>query len=819
MFELMHDLRLAIRQLRRSGSFTGTVVLTLALGIGLNAAIFTMVDCVLLRPLGYHDANRIYGLNTRFLDEKRSIPRIGGADFGDLATRVSSLESAAYYNFYQDGIQAGSRMLYTDIALASPQFGRVMGVEPVAGRLFLSGSGSLTDPQEAMVSAAFAREQFGSPAQALGQSLKYYGKLRVIVGVLPDGFSFPGKTQVWVEGPSAPDVENRTSYNQRAIGKVKPGVSAEQLNAEIATLSRQLEAAYPEDKRKALEAVSLQEQLVGKIRPVLRLLLGAVGVVLLIVCANITHLQLVRATRLRREVTIRTALGATRGALAGRAGIEVVLLALAGCLAGVMVALPALKLLVELAPAETPRLADVQLNFDVIAFSFAVSAVTMAVTALLPLWRAWQVDPASAMKQDSARGLESRGSGRLRQGLVIGEVALTLMLSVAALLLVRQLIAESKQDLGFSPERLVMLDTHVSPHMGNAKETELQRFAVDSPEGQEDVAALNRMLGRLRTVPGVASAEAVSAAPMSTGGSNVGYAIQGRSEFKPGVVDMPVANIFAVTPGYFQTMGIPVLRGRGIAETDLVGSEPVVVISESLAKQQFAGQDPIGKRIKCGWDYLTGWITIVGVVGDVRQDSPASAPFPTFYAPLTQHAHAATDMQVMLRTRSDAGAMSAALGRFMKRNFPDVAAVASTMRENVGESERAQRFRTMLFGSFAGVSILLAMTGMFGVTAYTVAQRRFEFGLRFALGAQRGQVLGLVLKGALAVAAIGVVCGVALSLALTRVVASLLGQIPAFDPVAYGVAAAGVLLIALGATLQPAYRAATVEPMRVLRDE
>jgi len=284
-------------------------------------------------------------------------------------------------------------------------------------------------------------------------------------------------------------------------------------------------------------------------------------------------------------------------------------------------------------------------------------------------------------------------------------------------------------------------------------------------------------------------------------------------------VDMPVANIFAVTPGYFQTMGIPVLRGRGIAETDLVGSEPVVVISESLAKQQFAGQDPIGKRIKCGWDYLTGWITIVGVVGDVRQDSPASAPFPTFYAPLTQHAHAATDMQVMLRTRSDAGAMSAALGRFMKRNFPEVAAVASTMRENVGESERAQRFRTMLFGSFAGVSILLAMTGMFGVTAYTVAQRRFEFGLRFALGAQRGQVLGLVLKGALAVAAIGVVCGVALSLALTRVVASLLGQIPAFDPVAYGVAAAGVLLIALGATLQPAYRAATVEPMRVLRDE
>jgi len=402
---------------------------------------------------------------------------------------------------------------------------------------------------------------------------------------------------------------------------------------------------------------------------------------------------------------------------------------------------------------------------------------------------------------------------------VIGEVALTLMLSVAALLLVRQLIAESKQDLGFSPDRLVMLDTHMSPHMGHASETELQRFAVNSPEGQADVASLNQMLARLRAVPGVANAEAVSAAPMSNGGANVGYAIKGRSDFKPGIVDMPVANIFGVTPGYFQTMGIPVLRGRGISEADLVGSEPVVVISESLAKQQFAGQDPIGKQIKCGWDYLSGWITIVGVVSDVRQDSPASAPLPTFYAPVTQHAHVATDMQVMLRTKSDAEAMSTALTRFMKQNFPEVASVASTMRENVGESERSQRFRTMLFASFAGVSILLAITGMYGVTAYTVAQRRFEFGLRFALGAQRSQVLASVLKGALTVAAIGVIGGVALSLALMRIVGSLLGQLPAFDTEAYAIAAGGVLLIAISATLQPAFRAATVEPMQVLRDE
>ena len=819
MLDVLQDLRLAVRQLLRSRTFTLTVVGTLALGIGLNAAIFTMVDCVLLRPLGYRDADRIYGLNTRFTDEKRSIPRIGGADFTDLAARVSSLESAAYYSFYQDGIQAGSRMLYTDIALASPEFGAVMGVEPVSGRLFLTGNKSLTDPEEAMVGEAFAEREFGSAAQAIGKTLMYYGKLRVIVGVLPSGFSFPGKTQVWIEGPSAPDIPNRTAYNQRAIGKVRPGVSLAQLNAEMATVSLQLAAAYPEDRLKALEAVSLQEQLVGKVRPILRLLLAAVGVVLLIVCANITHLQLVRATRLRREVTIRTALGATRRALARRAALEVLLLAIGGCTAGVMVAVPALKALVRLAPAEIPRLTEVHLNFEVIGVSFLISVVTMALAALLPLWRSWRVDPASAMKQDASRGTESRSSGRLRQGLVIGEMALTLMLSVAAMLLVQQLIAESRQDLGFTPDRLVVVDTHMSPHMSEAKSAPEIRLAVNSPDGLADVAALNQLLQRVRAVPGVESADAVSGAPMSDDGSNVGYAIRGRTEFKPGVLRLPIANIFAVTPGYFQTMKIPVLRGRGLTEADLAGSEPVVVISESLAKQQFPGQNPIGKQIKCGWDFLTDWITIVGVVGDVRQDSPASAPDPTFYAPVSQHAHAATDMQVLVRTRSDAGAMSTTLAKFMKGNFPEVAIVATTMRENIGESERAQHFRTLLFGSFAGVSILLAMTGMFGVTAYTVAERRFEFALRFALGAQRGQVLGMVMGRALTVAAIGVAGGVALSLAAMRGVSSLLGAMPAFDLASYAVAAAGVLAIALAATVQPAWRAATVEPMRVLRDE
>ena len=482
-------------------------------------------------------------------------------------------------------------------------------------------------------------------------------------------------------------------------------------------------------------------------------------------------------------------------------------------------AVNALKLLVLMAPQEIPRLADVRLNFDAILFSFLISLVTMSLAAMLPLWRSWKVDPAGAMKQDSARGLESRSSGRLRQGLIIGEVALTLMLSVAAMVLVRQLIAESRQDLGFSPDRLVTLDTHMSPHMSLANAAPEVVYAANSPDRQADLASLNQVLARVRAVPGVASAEAISGAPMSEGGSNVSYAIRGKSDFKPGALQLPVANIFAATPGYFQTMGIPVLRGRGLTEADLAGSEPVAVISESLAKEQFPGQEPIGKQIKCGWDFLAGWITIVGVAGDVRQDSPASAPTPTLYVPLTQHAHAATDMQLLVRTHSDAGAMSATLVKFMKQNFPEVAVQSSTMKENIGESERAQHFRTLLFGSFAGVSILLAMTGMYGVTAYTVAQKRFEFALRFALGAQRGQVLTSVLGTALTTAAVGIAVGFLLSLGAMRIMASLLGKMAAFDAVSYAVASGAVLLLALAATFAPAIRAATVEPTQVLRSE
>jgi putative ABC transport system permease protein len=823
MTSLTQHLRHAMRGLRRSPAFTLTVIATLGIGIGLNAAIFTVVDCVLLRPLGYRDADRIVSIQTHFVDENRSIARIGGDDFVDLAQQVKGLEAVAHYQGgWPDGISVKGEALYVPLAWASPGFTKVMGVQAIAGRLFRPEDPNAND---VLVGAAFAREHFGSAQAALGQTITYQGATRPIVGVLPDGFSFPVKTEVWVEEKPDPATKNRTAYNQRAIGKRRADVSPGQLAAELATFSTQLQSAYPEDRLKTIDAVPLQEQIVGKIRPMLRLLMGAVAIVLLIVGANVTHLQLVRATRQLRSVTIRTALGASRGALAGRALLEALLLSAAGCIVAVLLAVPALKLLVRIAPDDIPRLADVHLNLDVLLFSFAMSATLMAVTAILPVWRSWHIDPASALRHDTSRGSEGRGAARLRNGFLVAEVALTLTLSVAAVMLTRQLIDQSRQDLGFSAENLITLDSHI---IDNTPAPTSQQIAAATPEqaqayianrAKTRLAHLDDTLATLNAVPGVESTAGILGAPMGFGGSNVGYAVKGRQVFAPPFKGLPNAELRPVTPNLFSTMRIPLLRGRNLNADDRLGSPTVLLINKELANEVFPGQDPIGKQVMCGYDDKTSWWTIVGVVGDIRDDSPSAAPTPTFYVPVAQHPGGAGDMQLIVRTHLAPVAMLKTLTDRLKQVHPEIAVKATTMRENIGETQRSDDFRTTLFGSFAFVSILLAAVGIYGVTAYSVTQRRFEFGLRIALGANRAQVLFLVLGKATAYAALGIGIGIALSLGLVRALASVVGKLPAFDAAAYVIASLAVLTIATLATLLPARAAANANPMTVLRGE
>ena len=822
------QLRHALRSLRQSPAFALTVIATLAIGIGLNTAIFTVVDNVLLRPLGYHDADRIVAIQTHFNDEGRSIPRLGGDDYSDLAHDVRGLDAAAYYGSYAAGIRLGSASFYVPIAPVSPRFTEVMGVEPIAGRLFHPADRTGTD---ALLSASFARDHFGSAFAAVGQPVTFEGTVYTIAGVLPGGFTFPGKTDVWLESPANPGNPHRTAYNYSAVGRRRFGVSPAQLSAELATFSTHLQQSFPEDHNKSLEAIPLQAQIVGKIRPMLRLLMGSVIVLLLIVAANLTHLQLVRATQQVRSLTIRTALGASRPALAARALSETALLASAGFLCAILLVLPALKLLVRLAPPEIPRLAEVHLNLDVLVFSGLISLAVMVLATLLPLWRSWHVDPAAALRSDSTRGTESRGSLRLRNGLIVAETALTLTLSVAAVLLTRQLIAQSRQDLGFEPAHLLTLDTHtVLPtpeHIpddppANASPAAIAAYRTQIlPLAEARLARLDALLASVRGVPGVLSAAAIYGTPMSdAGGSNGSYAIRGRQVFGPPFEGLPWAEFRPVTPDLFHTLGVPLLRGRFFTDSDRLTAPRVLVINHTLASRMFPGQDPIGQQIVSGLDEnSTDFATVVGVVGDIRGDSPAQPPSPTLYMPAAQHADWANDMQIVVRTQVVPISMTETLQQTLKRTHPEIAVKITTMRENLGEVERPERFRTTLFVLFAATSLLLAAIGMYGVMAYTVAQRRFEFGLRFALGASRGQVLGLVLRGALSVVLLGLFLGVALSLSLGRVLASSVGQLPGFDAVAYLLAATCILAVALIASLVPARRAATIDPMQALRTE
>ncbi len=828
----MTQLRQAFRSLRASPAFTLTVLATLALGLGLNTAIFTVVDNVLLRPLGYGDADRIVAIQTHFNDEGRSTPRLGGDDYNDLARDVGGLDAAAHYASYDAGINLRGASFYVPIAAVSPRFMQVLGVEPIAGRLFHPADRAGTD---VLLSAGFARDHFGSASAALGQPLTFEGTVYTVAGVLPARFSFPDKTAVWIEVPAEPRIANRTAYNDRAIARRRAGVSNAQLAAELATFSTRLQRSFAEDRHKSLEAVPLQEQIVGGIRPTLHLLMASVVVLLLIVAANLTHLQLVRSTRQLRALTIRTALGASRRALAARALTETALLAGAGSLLALTLAVPALHLLIWLAPTDIPRLNEIHLNLDVLLFSALVSFAVMVLATLLPLWRSWHVDPAAALREDSARGSESRSSLRLRNALIVAEIALTLTLSVAAILLMRQLVAQSRQDLGFQADHLLILDTHAilaSPEAIPSPAPPKASSAVVAAHTarlhaliEARLARLEATLATISSIPGVSSAAAVYGAPMSGAGSNVDYAVKGRQVLAPGATGLPHADLTEITPTFLTTLGVPLLRGRGFTANDRLGSPKVLLINGTLARTMFPNQDPIGQGIVCGFDNSpSDFETVIGVVGDIRSDSPAIPAQPTLYLPAAQHADWADDMQILVRvsgvrTLLAPAAMAETLRQSLHRSHPEVAVAITTMREEVGAVQRPEDFRTALFGLFAAVSLLLAGLGVYGVTAYTVAQRRFEFGLRMALGATREHLLTSVLGNALRLAGVGVAVGVVLSLGLVRFVASVVGRLPAFDPVAYALAALAVLAIALLATAFPARRAASVEPMTVLRNE
>src|SRR5437868_10982069 len=629
-----------------------------------------------------------------------------------------------------------------------------------------------------------------------------------MTGVLPAMFDFPNKGQVWAAISPIPENRTRSGYNYKAVAKLRDGVSTSAANARLQALGARLAAAFPRDNGdKTFTVIPLQDQLSATVRSTLFILMVAVGLVLLTACANVANLMLARATARSRELAVRSALGASRGALVTQLLAESAVLATLAAVLGIALSVVATKTLLSLGARFMPGtlLAGITLDWRVLAFALIAALVTSFIFGIAPAWQATRVDLQDALKQGGTRGQLGGGSSRLRNGLVVAQVAVSLMLAVGAGLLFRTLLALQGAELGYRSEGILVAYANMPARTPREHEQAEQFF--------------EQLTNRLRQLPHVTSAAVAFGLPAGEYGSNGYLAVEGRQSFTSGDFrTLPHADFSASSPGYFSTIGMRLLRGRDFNEGDSADRPLVVVISESLARQAFPNEDPLGHRIICGFDEVSmKGMTIVGVVSDVRQDSPASQPGPALYVPLRQHPE--REIEVVVRTSGNPDALVPAVQKTIRDMNPQVATKFTTMTELVSDSVSEQRFRSALAGSFAGLALLLAISGMYAVMSYVTTRRTSEFGLRSALGAQPGSIVGLVLGDAAKMAVLGVVAGVLLSLVAGRLLGTMLFGLKSADPLTYvGVVTVVLPIIILAAAL-PAWRSSQVDPMIALRNE
>ncbi len=603
-----------------------------------------------------------------------------------------------------------------------------------------------------------------------------------------------------MSAPYVPQNLNRTAYNYRAVAKLKAGVSLDQARANLNNIGAQLALAFPKSNDgKTFVPVPLREQLTGSVQSMLYLLLGAVLLVLLIACANVSNLLLARATVRAREISVRAALGASRAAIVRMLVIESITLATLGGLLGIVLASWGTRALLRFAPPNLPRADEIHLDYAVLAFAMGLSLLSALVFGVLPAMQASRVE-------FSSRGVLRGGSHRLRNSLVVAEIALSFVLATGAGLFFRSFLALNAVDMGFRQDNVLVMYAH-------APAKELNEYVNVAH------SFVDKLLPTLSAMPGVQATAAVMGLPTGQYGSNGSYAVTGKQVLGEGE-KLPESNWSLSSPNYFAAMHIPLLRGRDFTAQDQYGTQGVVIVSESAARQSLPGEDPIGRQLICGLDAVTAKpMTIVGVVGDVRQDSPGSPPQPTLYMPMEQHPYHSNELQVIVRTGSAPAAMTAAVRKAAHDLNPEMAVKFTTMEEMVSDSIAAPRFRTFLASTFALLALLLAMAGIYGVMSYVVTQRTSELGLRMALGAGRGDVIGLVLSRASLLAVIGLAIGAGLSLAVSRLIGSMLFGLKATDPATYAMVLISVGGIAILAAAGPAWRASRIDPMVALRED
>ena len=820
MRTLWQDVRYGARALWKSPAFTLVAVLAVALGVGANTAIFSVVNTVLLRALPYENSERLVALYTGRDAAAAPSGPLSYPDLLDYRGQTRAFEYVAGYQGVGTVMSLGpgdepERVRGTEVMA---DLFPALGVRAARGRVFTREEDVEGGPRVIVISDGLWRRRFGSDPAVVGREVRMglTGRPATVLGVMPPGFKFPPDDAEALDyyipfvaqnaGPDADVMRNRDSYFIPVVAKLRDGVPFEQAAAEVSTVAARLEAEHPEtNTNRRARVVRLHEDLVGRVRPALLILLGAVGLVLLIACANVANLLLARAAARGREIAVRTALGATRARVARQLLTESLLLGLAGGAAGLLLAVWGVEAIVRLSPANVPRLAESSIDARVFLFALGVSILTGLVFGLAPALSASKTDLAAALKEGGRGGSAGARQGRLRSALVVVEVALSLVLLVGAGLLVKSFRQLLTTDPGYSPERVLSVTVALNT----------QKFADDDSRA----GYYREAVARIGQLPGVEAAGLTRLLPLGRSDIFNTFQIAGRPPFAPG--ERNGARSYTVSPEYFRVLSVPLRRGRAFAEADGKSAKPVIIINEVFARRHFPGQEALGQHV-----ILEGPDNeplppreIVGVVGNVRFSAFNDEERPEYYVPFAQSPSAVT--QVVVRARAgDAAALTASVRAALKGVDPNLLIWRTeTMDELVGQWVAPQRFNVALLGFFAALAMVLAAVGIYGVMSYTVTQRRHEIGIRMALGAGRRDVLRLVVRQGMLLTLIGLGLGLAGALALTRLMSSLLYGVSATDPLVFAAVSLLLAAVALLACLIPARRATKVDPMVALRYE
>ncbi len=810
MDTLFQDLRYSLRNLAKSPLFTAVALLTLALGIGANTAIFSVVNAVLLRALPYADPDRLVTFvreghtgqtPANFLDWKREnhvFENMGAAEtWSPNVTGIDKPEQVAALHVTSDIFP-------------------VLGVKPILGRTFTPDEDRIGNDHEVVLSYGFWQRHFGGSKDVIGRTIEFNAEPYTVVGVMPAGFRFAPfwatRAEVW--GPLPLNPADRVVNSKRLFARLKPGVTLEQARAEMATITARLEKEFPATNRDVL-VKPLKEQVVGDIRPALLVLLGAVGFVLLIACANIAHMMLARASTREREIAVRTALGASRARILRQFLTESALLALIGGIVGILMANWGLRALLAWAPGKITQFGSIGLDARVLVFALAITVITGIVFGLAPALQTSALNVIDSLKEGSRGAGVGRHASRVRSVLVSSEFALALVLLAGAGLMIRTFSALSAIDPGFNPHHLLTM--------------------IVSVAGAKDTAATNRSafyqqaVEQIQRLPGVVSASAINHLPLAGDDWDLPFFIAGRPTPRRG--EGPDGVYRVVLPGYFRTMNISLLRGRDFTDHDNQGAPNVVIINEFLANRYWPGEDPIGKRIAVGLDQNGNpsqqWLTIVGITQNVvRRDWSAPADG-EYYLPFLQSPGYSSGtspfskyMTFVVRTAEDAAAQTSAVQNAIRSQDKTVTiSEVQTMEDVVAEANSQPRFYLYLLAAFAAVALVLAAVGIYGVMSHSVSRRTHEMAVRMALGAQREEVMRMVVLESMMLALVGGVIGLVGALALTPMMKSLLYGVRATDPATLAIAAGVLAVVALIASYIPARRTTKVDPIVALRYE